>query len=707
MLRSPLALARIAAVLAGVAALATCRETLDLTDDLAAQSAAARAAQEEGRVLDERMHHLGDDRAPDWKEAPAEPEPSPLVVTFQSRANDREWMLEATARDVDDDWVLELNGRRLGLLKRRDRELGTTRFVVPAGAVADGRNVLTVTGRDPNEDITVGRFRLIERSLREVARLGRIEVTVRDAADGSPLPARVTVTDETGRLVDLYYAEARSTAVRPGITYTSDGAAAIEIPEGRYQVFASRGMEWSFARAEVAVAPGSRQPLSFSLAREVDTTGWIAADTHVHTLTYSGHGDSSVEERVVTLAGEGVELAVATDHNHQTDYRPVQEKLELTRWFTPVVGNEVTSDNGHMNAFPLPPGKDVPPFKVDDWATLVEGIRAKGAKVVILNHPRWPEKGKDPLTIFGFDERSGERRAPQRFTFDCLELVNSDAPTQPWERVLPAWYALLDRGEVFTGVGASDSHHVGVIVGQGRTYVPSATDDPARIDVEDACRQFRERRVTVSLGMLATIAVDGRGMGETVRANGGEVTARVEVRHPSWVSPERVDLVVNGTVAASAPLAPGAGSDPNRQRLDVSVKLPPHDAWLVAVATGGKVTAPFWAMAQPRAVAITNPIFLDRDGEPGWQSPRATAERIVAAIRMDGPNDPESVAGRLAERLSAELTHADDAVAIQALELARDELRRGAQSRLEELADAAGAERASLREWSKAQQDRR
>jgi len=688
MIRTRSLLLRLVPIAAGVAAIA-----------------AGRTLQgDEIRWSYERMHHLGNDRTPEWREAPADPEPSPLVVKFDSRPNATEWLLEVEARDVDDNWTLELNGRRLGLLKRRNAELQTTRFVVPAGAVADGGNVLKLTGRDPNEDITVGRFRLHARSLREVARLGRVEVAVSDARDRSPLPARVTVVDEGGRLAELFYAEGRTTAVRIGIAYTSDGKAALELPEGRYSIWASRGMEWSAATSEVSVKAASRHAVALELAREVDTEGWIAADTHVHTLTHSGHGDSSVEERVVTLAGEGVELAIATDHNHQTDYRPFQEALALTPWFTPVVGNEVTSDNGHMNAFPLPPGKDVPPWKEADWARLVEGIRAKGAKVVILNHPRWPEKGKDPLTLFGFDDRSGERRTGQRFTFDCLELVNSDAPTQPWEMVLPAWYGLLNRGERFTGVGCSDSHHVGVIVGQGRTYVPSRTDDPARIDVDDACRQFKEGRVTVSYGLFATLEIDGRGMGDTVETTVDEIEAVVRVRHPSWVTPERLDLVVNGAVAASVPLAPrGAGDRPREIERRVAVKLPPHDGWVVAVATAQRVTAPFWAMSLPRAVAITNPVFVDRDGRPGWSSPRATAERLVQAAAEGGADGPAP----LARRLPAVLAGVDDAVAIQALEIARDHLRRAALAELEEIAASCGGERAVLREWARSQQTAR
>ena len=45
-------------------------------------------------------------------------------------------------------------------------------------------------------------------------------------------------------------------------------------------------------------------------------------DTHIHTLELSGHGDASVVERALTLAGEGIELAIATEHNRVADYSP-------------------------------------------------------------------------------------------------------------------------------------------------------------------------------------------------------------------------------------------------------------------------------------------------------------------------------------------------------------------------------------------------
>ena len=63
----------------------------------------------------------------------------------------------------------------------------------------------------------------------------------------------------------------------------------------------------------------------------------------------------AIEERIVTLAGEGVELAISTDHNHHTDYSPTVTELHVGERITTVTGNEVSTPIGHMNAFPLDP----------------------------------------------------------------------------------------------------------------------------------------------------------------------------------------------------------------------------------------------------------------------------------------------------------------------------------------------------------------
>src|SRR5437867_2344678 len=212
---------------------ALCRITLVALAS-AALALAARRGGEEGRVLDDKMHHLGGDQKPDWQEAPAAPEPSPLEIRFESRANEREWLLEITARDVHNDWALELNGKEFARLKNKgNTALVAAYYPVPEGLIVRGRNTLTVRPKDqPEDDLTVGRVRLFEKSLREVAHLGRVDVRVSERSSGKPIPARVTVARDDGTLLDVYYAERPSTAVRPGIAYTSDGLAALEVPEG-------------------------------------------------------------------------------------------------------------------------------------------------------------------------------------------------------------------------------------------------------------------------------------------------------------------------------------------------------------------------------------------------------------------------------------------------------------------------------------------
>src|SRR5947208_15026550 len=92
---------------------------------------------------------------------------------------------------------------------------------------------------------------------------------------------------------------------------------------------------------------GQNTRITLPIAHEVDTPGFVAADTHSHTYTFSGHGDAGVDERVITLAGEGIELPIAADHNHFTEYQPRQEALGASQFFASVVGDEVTTGNGH------------------------------------------------------------------------------------------------------------------------------------------------------------------------------------------------------------------------------------------------------------------------------------------------------------------------------------------------------------------------
>ena len=613
----------------------------------------------DSRIVDPNFYHLGDNVVKEWKEAPAKPAGFELSIRFPAKANTRDLTLGLTHRDVDDRWHLVLNGREIGKLQRK-KPRAEYFYNLPAGALRDGENELRIEGRRTKDDITIGEVTLHDASLRELLKLQPVTITVKDADSGKDLPARLTFANTSNALVEVFYATAPTTAVRRGIVYTLGEPTRCELPPGQYRVYASRGTEWSLQEKPLVVGVQVPSPLRFELRRELDTTGFVAADTHIHTLTFSGHGDASVEERMVTLAAEGVELAIATDHNHQTDFRPYQSKLGLNEHFTSVTGNEVTTRNGHFNSFPLPPGKDVPPFKEDDWVKLVDGIRAKGAKVVILNHPRWPDIARGPFGRFGLNRASGDRASGGPFTFDALELINSGTLQPDPLFICHDWFALLNSGARITAVGSSDSHTVGNIVGQGRTYVPSRTDAPGEIDVDAACEAFRAGRTSVSMGIIANATVNGRhGHGDLARTDASAVNVRLRVQAPSWVSPRRVLIYVNGQAVMERPLPPRKPGTPIDLVQTWTLPEVREDGWLVCVVLGPGVKNPAWATEADYTFAATNPIYLDVDGDGRYSPPRETAQ---ALLRQAGPQ-----AARRWDAVKA----ASDPIAVQMISLLR------------------------------------
>jgi hypothetical protein len=609
------------------------------------------------RVLDSHLHHLGNDATPDWKEAAAQPEGTRLDLRFHSGANRGEWLLVLDQRSIGKVWHLTINGAEIAQLLRIDG-LVTRRYSVPPDAFKDGDNQLAIVPDDPADDIVVGNIHLFECSLRELYDLHPVSVHVVESTSNEPLPARVTFTDANGQRVPLYLGESATTAMRDGVIYTCNGEAHVELPPGEYRSYATRGAEWSLSEQHVTVAAGSTAKVGHALHREVDTQGFIAADTHMHTLTFSGHGDASVEERIVTLAGEGVELAIATDHNHDTDYRPYQNKLELDRYFTPVVGNEVTTEVGHFNGFPLDPKDAVPPHDLTDFVQIVDGIRAKGAKVVILNHPRWPDHQKGPFGVHHLDHATGARAPELKLTMDATEMINSTCAEPDAMSLFQDWFSLLNRGEHIFAVGSSDSHTVGDAVGQGRTYVVSATDDPSKIDVDACCDAIKHGHTSIGQGIFATVVVDGGyRMGDTEDRKGNDAPLHIELRvqAPSWIDPQRATVYIDGVAAAvqSITVTKGAPTDAH-----LSFDLPlehPHDAWIVCVVMGGNVGGAYWPLLNPYTLAATNPVFIDRDGD-GYRSPRETAAKW-----LETRTKPDEIRNALA--------HADDAVALHVLDL--------------------------------------
>jgi hypothetical protein len=631
--------------------------------------AAALAAPTDTLELDAQPHHLGVAGQPEWDEFAADPpEGRSLELRFEAEANRTEATLLIRQRDVKLDWDVLINNKKVGRLLPVEAA-AVHALALPRGTLRAGENTLVIGPAAQADDIVIEEVRLDPRPLRESLGGATLEVVVSDSETHDRLPGRITIVDERGALAPLHVNANSRLAARAGVVYTSDGQARIAVPPGKYTIYGSRGFEYGLARRTITLQPQGEVRVDLPIRREVPTPGLVACDTHIHTLTHSGHGDASLEERVVTLAGEGVELPIATDHEHLTDLGPAAERLEVAAHFTPVIGDEVTTKAGHFNAFPFPAGTRPPDPSITDWTRLLRTIRAgDDGRVVVLNHPRDLHAGFRPFDEEQFNSVTGAHQRVAALGVDAIEVINSGALQSDVMQLFRDWMALRHRGERLTAVAGSDSHDVArYIVGQGRTYVVCPDGNPSKIDIAEACRSLREGRALVSLGLLVNMTVDERfAVGDLATRLGRQFKVTVRVLGPSWVEADRLELYLNGVKVREQVISLSSGHV-EKLLVEWDLPRPVHDAWLFAVASGPGVTLPHWAIPRPyqptsttwhpRVLGATNAIEIDADGDGRWTSPRAYAQEVVKRVGTE----PADVIAALATY--------DEAVAAQAAEL--------------------------------------
>ena len=166
-----------------------------------------------------------------------------------------------------------------------------------------------------------------------------------------------------------------------------------------YTLVVSRGTEYDIAkRYNISLDSYESADIKAVIRRVVDTKGYIATDLHLHTAN-SIDSSSPLENQISALAGEGVELVAATDHNYNSDLNPTISSLGLNNYILTVIGNELsTLEGGHTNGYPLKsyenevlrgsfPWANIPPGEI--FATLrSQGLFGPDEVVIQTNHPR-------------------------------------------------------------------------------------------------------------------------------------------------------------------------------------------------------------------------------------------------------------------------------------------------------------------------------
>ncbi len=632
--------------------------------------------------MTEKVFHLGNSLKPEWKDFTSEKphHANALGLKFSVKKPVDPLTLEVQSGEVGATWTITVNGREIGKLER-GKSKRIHYYKLPANYVKRSGNELIIQCPNVDDDIYVGPIILHHVDYKKARLPCQVSVKVTGEV-GKGIPCRLTITkmDEKGKeeRVDVEVGEEkRELAVRRGIIYTLDGKASFAMKPGEYRIHATRGFEYGLASAELDLRPGHPETVEFRLEHEVDTPEYLAADTHMHTKTYSKHGDATVEERLVTLAGEGVEVAILTDHDHHTDLRPEVKKLGLQDLFLPVIGNEFTTKIAHFNAFPIE--KDAKPasHKSKDWGRLIGKLRATpDVKVVICNHPRRKTADEQAFTNIGLDPLSGETHSgPDRLGIDAVEVLNGRGLHEDPLLVFRDWFALLNRGLRIAAVAGSDSHSVKEIVGQSRTYVRSSARKPGTVRMDDLIRSFLEGRLLMSLGLLAEVKVDNRfEVGDLATGLGDKVDVEIKVSGPKWAVADKVVLFLNGMPLKEKGLTPSKDAVV-KYRAIWRIPRPARDAHLVVIATGPPVTESYWALHQDKRYLLgaTNPLWIDGDGDGRYTSAR---EYALELTKECGPD---------MQKLHLSLANHDDAVAVQAASILRGQIQAELQSEYEKL----------------------
>lgn len=385
----------------------------------------------------------------------------------------------------------------------------------------------------------------------------------------------------------------------------SGDSGVMPIEPGSYQVVVSRGIEYSAYKENVTIAadPAPAEVVAAQVEHVIDTTGFISADFHVHSID-SPDSETSQIDRVRSLIGEGVDFFTPSDHEFRTDFDPVIAAVGAGSLLGTVTGGEITTfDYGHFNAWPMtidplqvnggavdhggaaPAGEDFPNAPYFNYSLAPSAIIAAahadpGTDTVQVNHIH---------SHFGLDGGSGLAidtgvsppqstvpplahrldpgvanyftnllAAPADEKFDALEIWIGDDRGQINNNFLGAstdpaakggnigdWFNLINQGIISTGVANSDTHNTLVgVVGNPRNMVASPDDDPA--DLAGLAE-------TLSGNVNAGLSIGTNGPMVRVEVSAASTAETTNLEHLSTKLISTVDGEVDITVDIQSP----------------------------------------------------------------------------------------------------------------------------------------------------------
>ncbi len=488
----------------------------------------------------------------------------------------------------------------------------------------DGARVAFSSNRLGNMDLFVvgidggeaRHLRIDELEFRQPA--GRVRVAVVDEL-GEPTPVRLYVTASDGRTYGpagepLWFYPLTPGSAPEGF-FVPSGDAAFQAPAGRLELTAVKGFEYRIADAAVDVRPGREAQVRVALERWTNWNqrGWYSGENHYHAnyigSYYQRPADSLEWMEAMDLNAANMIVANAQGaYIHDEEFftgglSSVSNERRLLWW-----GQEYRNSDplGHMGFtgirklvppfFTSVPGSDSPyDFPLNTMAALEA---ASQGGLVTYMHPIF--SGSTDV----FDTNLGAKEAVITAAHGALHTLDLLPYGEPAYQL---WYGLLNCGfKIAAGAGTdtfANRRGINRIPGGSRQYVQTGTAFSWQRWIE----RYREARSFATNGPLLSLEVNGRGMGEEIRAPAGRpYRARIAAEAHSRVPLERIEIIRNGEVIETQTIDGGRRSFRIEHDAEVT-----ESSWFAVRVSG----PPARGLTGP-ARAHSSPVWVSMDGEP-------------------------------------------------------------------------------------------
>jgi hypothetical protein len=507
-----------------------------------------------------------------------------------------------TSGQADEDWPsVSVDGRWLLHTENQNQATALVRVDLQSGE----RHTLPLAGLDFREPTS------------------KLHITIKDAHNGDPLVARLSVKQAGGK---FHFPAGALYRLTSGLGhFYARQQADLTLPVGKYTIQAWHGPEYFVHQQDFDIAPDTTRELTLSLDRwsDLPKTGWFSGENHIH-ANY-GYGAWYNDPQTIRDQCEGEDLHVAnvvvanSDGDGVFDRQyflgapdPLSASRTILYWneeFRSTIWGHLTLGHLRQLVEPIFTGfqDTTNPWDVPSNADIAERTHAQ-AGTVSYTHPaaslETPYDGAYAAKGLPVDAALGR--------VDTLDVMGGG-----YSASLPFWYRLLNCGFRIPAAAGTDvflNRIQSYPPGWGRCYVKLTNG----LNYGEWMRGQKAGRSFVTTGPMLEWTVEGHEPGDTLRlAAPGQV--RVRARASSQFLLQSVDLLVNGRVVFTNTIAGGA----NAMSLDHKVTIE-HSGWITVRCSGANGSVPGGLML----VAHGNPVYVEIPGHAF--DARADAEYFLA-----------------------------------------------------------------------------